>query len=137
MRMNVNLYLPDDIGQRAKDEELPLSSLLRAAVIEELERRRAMNTTLGNTTEILLDLEDEDGHSFTGRITGVEIADNDDGEWYAYVTDDERVILHNAVKAKHWVIPDHEVEADFRRVFSEGVYAHAMRALGRDPVIDL
>lgn len=35
--MNHNVYLPDDVSQRAREAGLPLSRLLRAAVLHELE----------------------------------------------------------------------------------------------------
>jgi post-segregation antitoxin (ccd killing protein) len=37
--VNITVYLPDDLGQRAKDAGLPLSRLLRAAVEKELAER--------------------------------------------------------------------------------------------------
>lgn len=39
--MNMNLYLPDAIGARARAARLPLSRMLRAAVEEELRSRAA------------------------------------------------------------------------------------------------
>jgi post-segregation antitoxin (ccd killing protein) len=37
--MNINAYLPDELGRRAKEAGLNLSGLLREAVVAELERR--------------------------------------------------------------------------------------------------
>jgi post-segregation antitoxin (ccd killing protein) len=41
--MYVNLYLPDELGKRAKEANLKLSRLLREAVIKELEARDTAN----------------------------------------------------------------------------------------------
>ena len=37
--MDITVYLPDEVGKQAKAAKLPLSQLLRAAVLEELRRR--------------------------------------------------------------------------------------------------
>jgi hypothetical protein len=126
--MNVNVYLPDDLGKRAKAADLPFSQLLRDAVVEELERREAMSETLSDVESFELPLEDKEGYAYTGRITGTVI-DGDDKDIEIFLTDDERVIWYDGSKLEYWVIENPEEEL-------EG-WPNALRALGFTPVIDL
>jgi post-segregation antitoxin (ccd killing protein) len=133
--MNVNLYLPDDLGKEAKDAELPLSRLLQDAVSDELERRNAMSETLEDTTTHELSLEDEEGRNYTARITGTDIARNDDQDVDVYLTERENVVVHDGDKLRYWVLND--PENDLRGWLSPADYTDAMLALGITPVIDL
>ena len=99
--MNVNLYLPDDLGARAKEAELPLSHLLQGAVVDELERRAMISNTLTEPQTFELQLEDEEGRSYTGRITGSLIATGR-GDVELYLLDDERVIGYDPNRPEHW-----------------------------------
>ena len=60
--MNVNIYLPDDLGSQAK-EALSCRShnSSEAAVVAELKRRIAMSETKLQASEHILDLEDTEG----------------------------------------------------------------------------
>jgi hypothetical protein len=126
--MNVNVYLPDELGQRAKDAELPLSQLLRAVVVDELERRETMAETLSETETFELELTDSDDNPYTGRLTGTCI-DSDGKGREIFLTDDERVISYDGDKGNYWVVDDPETEL-------EG-WPNALRALGIKPVIDI
>lgn len=137
MRMNINVYLPDELGekvraQEAKGEKLPLSQLLQEAVREELNRRESMAVTLQDPSEYEVALEDDEGRPYTGRITGSLIAE--DRDLTVYLTNDERVILYDPSRAAYWEIEDPEEEL---RSLERGAYAAACAALGITPVIDL
>ena len=131
--MDITVYLPNDIGRRAKAADLPLSRMLRDAVTEELERRDAMTKTLEAAETIELDLVDENGNPYTGRITGTTIADDD--YVTVYVTDDERVIVYVATRQKHVVLGDPQTELE--SWLRGDAYIEAMAALGLKPVVDL
>jgi hypothetical protein len=130
--MNVNLYLPDDLGEKAKAAELPLSRLLQVAVRDELDRRNAVSKTLDRPETYELDLEDRDGNHYIGRITGKLIADDDRNQ--VYLTDDERVIVHDTHRMGYWEVeyPEQELSE-----LSTAAYTAAAEALGIKPVIDL
>jgi hypothetical protein len=134
--VDFTVYLPDEIGAQAKEfERGVLSRLLRDAVTDELGRRKAMAEAQGATKVHEVYVEDEDGRGFTGRITGAEIAYNDRNDVTVYVTDDERVIVHDADRARYEVL-DNPAE-QLRHWLTDGLYVEAMHALGEKPVVDL
>lgn len=89
--MDFTVYLPDEIGQRVKDEGLKISRLLRKAVLEEFARRDGFAKLLEPGVEVYeLELEDEAGSPYVGRIKGRRIAG--DEETGIYATTDGRLI---------------------------------------------
>ena len=137
--MDFTVYLPDDIGKRAKEaQDLNLSRLLRDAVTRELERREAMKTTLETPTTHEVYVEDRDGRGYTGRITGRSIAATEDHEEIeVFLTTDERVIVYYGKKNEYHVL-DNPAE-ELREWLSDApaAYFDAMTALGEEPVMDL
>ena len=111
------------------------SRLFRDAVVDELERRAAVTTTLIKSKEHLLEVEDDEGRPYTARLVGVEIA-NDDPK-FVFLTDDERIIAYHAEYkgGDYWEIDDPETE--LRDFLSPGAYSDALYALGRKPVVDI
>lgn len=91
-----------------------------------------MNTILKGTTTHEVELEDRDGRLYTGRITGVEIAESRDDT--VYVTDDQPVIVYNRFRLSYEVVDDPENDL---RGLEPGAYTQAMDALGIKTVIDL
>jgi hypothetical protein len=133
--MNINLYLPDDVGQRAKDEQLPFSQLLREAVLNELERRETMKATLKAPETYEVYIENDDGRGFTGRITGASIAYDDRSEVEVFLTADERVLVYDGTKSRYYELV--EPVEDLRNWLPKAAYADAVTALGQKPIIDL
>lgn len=137
--MNVNLYLPDELGQQAKEADLPLSQLLRAAVVDELERRAAVSETLKESEVHALDLEDKDGNPYFGRLEGRLIA-YDDSQWTkpvaVFLTTDERLMVHEHEKFNLWEV-ENDPETVLRDLLGDGPFMEAMVALGIKPTIDV
>ena len=96
-----------------------------------------MAKTLTNETTYEVYLEDEEGRGYTGRITGQLIASDETsrGVLDVYLTDDERVLLHDDGKCS--VLELENPADELRENLSPGVYAVAMHALGERPVVDL
>jgi hypothetical protein len=133
--MNVNVYLPDDLGRQAKEAQLALSLLLRNAVIDELGRREAVSATLEEAQEHKIVFEDHDGRTITGRLYGVQICEETHHSDLVLLTDDERVIVYDSSNLRYWESED--PETDLREVLDDGRYIDAMTALGISPVIDI
>jgi hypothetical protein len=128
--VDITVYLPDALGERAKEQNINLSRTLRDAIEEELEMRDAMKTTLEDTQVYEVELED----GTTGRITGTRIAtDWKDGD-EVYLTEDERVLYYDAQRERVREIEDPQEE--LRNLDGEQ-YSAAAAALGFKPVIDL
>src|SRR5262245_55133916 len=135
--MNVNLYLPDDLGQQAKEAELPLSQMLRTAVVDELERRKVVSETLAETEIHEVTIEDEDGRPYTGRITGKRLYGPDYHHTEVFLTDDERVLVYDGGNLRYWVSDDPARDLREIQYMTDGEYADVLQAMGVTPVIDL
>ena len=131
--MNVNVYLPDALGEQAKASDLPLSRMLRDAVETELQRRSAVETTLaGKQDTYEVDLETKDGVAFRGRITGTVL---DPGSGTVFLTSDERVIVYDEKRCAIHELQD--PEEDLRDWLSGDEYIAALAALGITAVVDV
>ena len=135
--MQITVYLPDEIGEKAKGAGLNLSGLLRTAVIDELERRRAMEATLDELVEYEVDMVDDEGRSYIGRITGKRIAVGSRDE-EVFVTDDERVLVYDPNDEGRRMCAEVEDPAeDLQTILDSDLYVEAMSALGLKAIIDL
>ena len=134
--MDITVYLPDELATRAKREEVNLSRMLRNELVEEFQRRDAMSATLDSPQTYELTLENEDGETYIGRVTGTELAE--DGYVTAYLTEDERVLVYDESRSRYEVLQEWDIEGGLRNwLRDDEAYASAMSALGRTPVIDL
>ena len=82
------MYLPDGVGREAKEAGLPFSELLRAAVLDELERRRVVAETLDGVQEYEVVFTDVEERPVTGRLRGKLIAATDDRDVEVFLTED-------------------------------------------------
>jgi len=135
--MKINVYLPDEIGGKAKETGLNLSGLLRSAVEDELMRLEAQNELVGKAEEINLnDLMDDEDRFYTGRFNGTQITDG--GEYHVYISDHNelgtRIIVHDLSNQKIHYLDDAEDLGDY---LDQGEYIEAMYALGETPVINI
>jgi len=138
--MDITIYLPNELGERAKREEINLSRMLRDALIGEFERRSAVEDTLDKAQTFELALENQNGDHYTGRITGARIAVGP--ECSVYLTDDERVIAHDEDRLDYYEMGDSDPAewlAEWlqpgRNGFEE--YMQALSTLGITPKVDL
>ena len=131
--MKVNIYLPDDLGARAKADGLPLSQMLQQAVRDYYQEAQAMATTLSSAREIILDLADDNGGRYKGRFTGTPIGSDDRRS--VYLLEDGRVLLYDEDNLSYHDISDN-VEQELEAL-ERSAYIDAMTALGLEPVVDL
>ena len=130
--MDITIYLPDELGERAKREGINLSRMLRDELAVELQRRATMAQTLNSPHTFELSLERE-GEGYVGRVTGKRIAEGHYVE--VFLTDDERVLLYDESRSDYWVIEDPAEE--LRDCLDDDEYARALAALGLTVVVDL
>lgn len=95
--MNVTVYLPDEIGQKAKAVDLNFSRLLRNAIEDEMQKIATAEKHLREeSTEIDLPLYDEDGNDYVGTFEGRKLGEV--GIEAYYMKDDGDVVVYNADK---------------------------------------
>lgn len=131
--MDVTVYLPDELGARAKQEKINLSGTLRAAVKAELGRREKVRKAVGDLGEPqefkVRVIKNDKEH--TGRITGWVIEHNND--WDVYLTDDDRVIVYNEFRSSYDAMTTDEARAELDAT----LFPEALSFLGVEPIVDL
>jgi hypothetical protein len=136
--MDITIYLPDDLGKWAKEHELPLSRMLREAVEAEQSRQLAIQNTLEEAGTTELEVEDDDGDSYTARIHGTLIAEQGGGSYpgvYVYLGKDENVYVYEESSGKLYRDVAHSDLRDW--LPDDAAYSDSMRALGEDVIIDI
>lgn len=141
--MDFTLYLPEEIGQRAKDEQLKLSPMLRKAVIDELDRRDAVSKATTEEPQIYdIEMKTREGKAYIARITGKFIY-GDPEAFGIYLKSDNQFVL---VTDGEWEpLNEREVHERMRDYldashFEDDAmndYIDACATIGIKPVIDL
>lgn len=144
---DVTVSLTPELRQRAKDEGINLSRMLRTALENELDRIDAMNNTLTDVQTYLVEMGTSDaerGFTYTGRITGKLIAGGE--ELGVYLTSDKRVLGYQAAcfgsgeaVCKRLDDPPEDLVANLKKWlrWSDVPFLGACAALGVRAVIDL
>jgi post-segregation antitoxin (ccd killing protein) len=137
-RMNINVYLPDALGQQARKAKLPFSPLFQAAVRDELKRRAAIGEALQAKQTYTLELVDENGAEYDGRLTGVEVARGVNSDVRVYATDDKRVIVWDVENRRHYEVTG-DIAEGLRMALplDQDAYIVACDALGIRRVVEL
>ena len=136
--VDITVYLPDEIGTDAKAAGLNLSALLRQAVTEEMARLAAL-AAVAEPEEHLLDLEDDAGTRYKGRIMATRLGGDVED---IYLTDDGRVLAHSKDRGSYGT-----ADADDEDAVDELIglalqqdlleYSRVMKQLGLRAIIDL
>jgi hypothetical protein len=143
--MKVNVYLPDELGERAKEADLNFSRMLRDAVSTELERREAMDKSLIDSRRYEVELSTEEGDEYIGRVIGNEIANVAD-DIRIFLTKDRRILAYNRYELEVHDLSEPEPGVDPNTTLAENLrvwladpdnYIRACKALGLKAVIDL
>jgi hypothetical protein len=138
--MDITVYLPDELGNWARDHDLPLSRMLREAVEIEKRRRDASAALAAETTthELAVSEPGSPGGAgdYTARLHGVLIATQHLGGGSSidvYAGEDDKMYVHYTADGR--LRRDVEPE-QLRQYVDEPTYIQAMRALGEDVIID-
>src|SRR4051812_41274753 len=103
-RDDVTVRIDVELRAKARELEINLSRLLEDELRIEVERRERVAEVLSDGVEVH-ELELFDGRNgvyYTGRVTGKVIAGDADRD--VYLTDDERVIVHDRNTADYYVV---------------------------------
>lgn len=129
-RDDVTVRIDTELRAWARELEINMSRLFEDALRAEIAQRRAIAETLSEgVTDHKLELVDREGVEYIGRFTGKLIAGDDDND--VYVTDDQRVLVHNRNSADVDEIDD---PAEGLQWLDRDEYLVAMSKLGLEPV---
>jgi Post-segregation antitoxin CcdA len=133
-RADVTVRLDTRLRARATELEINLSRLLEDGLRYEVERRQTIAKMLKDAGEIRLNLEDESGRPYIGRLRGRFLGEARGVE--VYLADDERVIAYDGQRSSYTEVQDlSDLEGWFPH--DPDVYADVMYALGETPVVNL
>lgn len=134
-RDDVTVRIDTELRAKARELEINLSRLLEDALRDEVDRREARAARAADASEeIRLYLEDKDGRTYVGTFTGTELGEGH-GVW-AYLVDDERLIVYDADKRQYRELDDaSELAAWFPH--DPDVVIEVMHALGETPEVEL
>jgi hypothetical protein len=138
--MDINVYLPDELGAQAKEAGVKFSALLRDAVTLELRQRNAVESALVDSGVHTVHVEDDNGRCYDARIHGVGLARNARTDDAVFLTDSRQVIVYEGRAMRlHYVQsdPDVPLAEALRAWLDEDAYIDTMNALGLEPVIDI
>ena len=138
--MDITIYLPDELGKWAKEQDLGLSRMLRDAVEAARRRREAEATLNAEAKTYKLDVREPDGYGgsddITVRLHGTLIAKQDIsgyGSTEVYAGEDGKVYVHDFEGQLY-----RDIEPDnLRELVDESTYIEVMRALGEEVIIDI
>lgn len=137
--VDVTVTLPDDMRQRAKQEKLNLSQLLRDALAAEFEKKDAMTRLAAEPQTYEVSLRDHKGRNYKGKIVGKLIVDR--GSQAMYATADGRFLFVDSGGSYDEVGPEVENVAVFLTEWLKGEpddeIIDAFEALGVEAVIEL
>jgi hypothetical protein len=136
--MDITIYLPDEIGKWAKENDLGLSRMLREAVEDEKRRREAAAALAAEAgTYELAAREPGEGPDITVRFHGTLIARQDVSDGMAstdvYRGKDGKIYVHDFLSEFYRDLEPEEL----RKHVGESAYVQAMHAIGQVPVIDV
>ena len=131
--MDITVYLPDEIGRWAKDNDINLSGVLRAELTAERERSEARAALLQGAEEWRLAVEGDNGH-YTARLHGTALIEEQKDGVQVFLGEDDNIYVYDGGR-EHL----HGVDVGELRdwITDDGAYVEAMRALGEDAVIDV
>ena len=120
--MNHNVYLPDDLGQRAKDAGINLSSTLRDAITKELAHRDELAKAVDGMVPQSIESTGGDGNAAVLRFTGKQLAADGAGAG-VYQTAKGEILL---------IAEDYYMHFISAEEFGDFVSAENRNNLGRD-----
>lgn len=133
--MDITVYLPDEIAQRAKAQNVNLSRILRDALTDRFAKEDAVSITLDSAETITLDLQTEEGRAYRGRLTAVLIGRAATEPIDIYLRRNGEVIAYRPDDGTLVTVAD--PENDLRSILPAPDYIVVMEALGIVAEIDL
>ena len=133
--MDITVYLPDEVAQRAKAQNVNLSRVLRDALTAQFAEEDAVSATLEKAKTVTLELRTEEGRAYRGRMEATLIGKDARRGTDVYLRQSGEVITYRSEDRRFWTVADPANE--LLAVLPTGEYIAAMDALGIVPEVDL
>lgn len=133
--MDITVYLPDEIAQRAKAQNVNLSRVLRDALTAQFTEEDAVSATLEGARTITLELRSDEGRAYRGRMEATLLGESADGATAVYLRRSGEVIAYRAGDRAFRAVED--PASELFAILPADRYFAAMDALGIVPEIDL
>jgi hypothetical protein len=140
--MDITVYLPDELGKWAKENDLPLSRMLRDAVEAEQRRREAVAGLAAAATIYELAAREPyepagDGPDIHVRLHGTLIATENVSDGHTstqvYLGQDGKLYVHDFLGEFHCDVDPGQLQEHV----GVATYVEAMCAIGQVPVIEV
>lgn len=135
--MDITVYLPDEIGVKAKEAGLKFSRILRDGVIAELDRMSAVQAALDGAVQSKeLDLVTDDGRRYIGRLEAALIYE--DANVGVFLATNEKVYAYDVHTQRLHEAHSGTLADDLRQWLpNDDDYINVMLQLGQVPVIKI
>ena len=133
--MDITVYLPDEVAQRAKAQNVNLSRVLRDALTAQFAEEDAVSATLEEAKTVTLELTTEEGRDYRGRMEATLIGKDVVRGTDVYLRRSGEVITYRSEDRRFLTVADPANE--LLAVLPTGEYIAAMDALGIMPEVDL
>jgi hypothetical protein len=133
--VDITVYLPDDVAQRAKARSINLSRVLRDALTAQFSEEDAVEATLGQAASVTLELRTDDGRAYRGRMEAALLGESAQAETAVYLRRSGEVVAYRAEDRTLRTVAD--PASELFAVLPTDRYFAAMDALGLVPEIDL
>jgi hypothetical protein len=133
--VDITVYLPDDVAQRAKARSINLSRVLRDALTAQFSEEDAVEATLGQAASVTLELRTDDGRAYRGRMEAALLGESAHAETAVYLRRTGEVVAYRAEDRSLRTVAD--PASELFAVLPTDRYFAAMDALGLVPEIDL
>jgi len=133
--VDITVYLPDEVAQRAKAQNVNLSRVLRDALTAQFAEEDAVSATLEKVRTVTLELKTEEGRDYRGRMEATLIGKDVVRGTDVYLRQSGEVITYRSEDRRFLTVADPANE--LLAVLPTGEYIAAMDALGVMPEVDL
>jgi hypothetical protein len=133
--VDITVYLPDEVAQRAKAQNVNLSRVLRDALTAQFAEEDAVSTTLEDARTVTLELRTEEGRVYRGRMEATLIGKGVRSGAEVYLRQSGEVITYRSEDRRFRTVDD--PASELLAVLPTDEYIAAMDALGIVPEVDL
>jgi post-segregation antitoxin (ccd killing protein) len=133
--VDITVYLPDEVAQRAKAENVNLSRVLRDALTTQFAEEDTVSATLEEARTVTLELKTDEGRAYRGRMEATLIGKDATSGTAVYLRRTGEVITYRPEDRRFRTVDD--PASELLAVLPTDDYIAAMDALGIVPEVDL